>query len=833
MEAMIREYSLTGMSCAACVARVEKAVHSLDGVDSCRVGLLTGSMTIEGSAAPRAVIAAVKAAGYGAELKTDFSVTGEPSDKAEVRRRCRVLWCSLILALPLVSLAFFGARLGLAPRVCGLAQAVLAGAILLLNRRFFIRGLAAALRRWPTMDTLVALGSGASYLFSIAAVFSRPNEGAGPGLYFDSAAMILIFVSIGKMLEARSRAKTTDALKGLMNLAPQTAVVSRGGKEVTVPAREVRPGDILPVRPGQAFPVDARVLEGNSAVDESALTGEPLPVEKLPGSMVAAATVNLTGFLTCVCVHPFEESTLSRMIRLVRDAAATKAPIARFADRVASVFVPVVLAAALATALIWLYLGAGSSAALTRAVAVLVISCPCALGLATPAAIVVGSGLGAKNGILFKDSAAIQKLAAVTIAALDKTGTITEGRPQVTDVLPYEMDTGEFLRLAASLEFPSEHPLAKAVSRRAEEEQIRPEPVDCFQAVPGGGLKARLREEELLGGTALYLGKTVPLPQSLTSAADSLAARGRTILFFAYGGRPIGLIAAADRERSDSAEALSQLRALGLKTVLLTGDTPKAAAMVAERVGADQFAASLLPEDKLRHISDLKRDGPVVMVGDGINDSPALTAADVGAAIGGGTDIAIEAADVVLMKNSLLDLPASVRIARAVMRAIKQNLFWAFFYNVLGIPLAAGAAAAWGVELSPMFAAAAMSCSSFCVVANALRLTRLDIYSTARDKKIKTKPHSSRESTDQKNQETAMENKEKTTVKTVRIEGMMCPRCEAHVKKALEALGQVTAAAVSHTDGTAVVTCAADLRDDALKRAVEEEGYTVLDITVR
>ena len=828
---MIHEYSLTGLSCAACVARVEKAVHSVDGVDSSRGGLLNGSMTVEGSAAPGDVIAAVKAAGYGAELKTDFSVTGEPSDKAEVRRRCRTLWSSFVLALPLVSLAFFGARLGLAPRVCGLAQEVLAGAILLLNRRFFIHGLAAALRRSPTMDTLVALGSGASFLFSIAALFWRPN--GGTGLYFDSAAMILIFVSIGKMLEARSRAKTTDALKGLMNLAPQTAVVSRGGQEMTVPAQEVRPGDILPIRPGQAFPVDARILEGNSAVDESALTGESLPVEKLPGSTVAAATVNLTGFLTCVCVHPFEESTLSRMIRLVRDAAASKAPIARFADRVASVFVPVVLAAALATALIWLYLGAGYSAALTRAVAVLVISCPCALGLATPAAIVVGSGLGAKNGILFKDSAAIQKLAAVTIAALDKTGTLTEGHPQVTDILPYEMDAEEFLRLAVSLEFPSEHPLAKAVSRRAEEEQIRPEPVDSFEAVPGGGLKALLRGEELLGGTALFLSQKVSLPPSLTDAAERLAARGRTILFFAHGGRPVGLIAAADRERSDSAAALSQLRALGLKTVLLTGDTPKAAAMVAERVGVDDFAASLLPEDKLRRIEDLKRDGQVVMVGDGINDSPALTAADVGAAIGGGTEIAIEAADVVLMKSSLLDLPASVRIARAVMRAIKQNLFWAFFYNILGIPLAAGAAAAWGIELSPMFAAAAMSCSSFCVVANALRLARLDIYSTARDKKIKTKPRSSRESTDQKNQETAMENKEKTTTKTLRIEGMMCPRCEAHVKKGLEALEQVTAAVVSHTDGTAVVTYTGAPCDDALKRAVEEEGYTVLDITVR
>ena len=836
----MEQYTVTGMSCAACSARVEKAVSKVPGVTACSVSLLTNSMGVEGTASQADIIKAVVDAGYGASVKGEETAAASASYQAEeealadhetpILKKRLLASLGFLMVLMYFSMghmmwgwpvpAFFENN----HVAMGLLQLLLAAIVMVINQKFFISGFRGLLHKAPNMDTLVALGSGASFVWSTYALFALSDaqlRGDMDGVmtymhefYFESAAMILTLITVGKMLEARSKGKTTDALKGLMKLAPKTAVVLRDGKETTVPIAQVRKGDVFVVRPGENIPVDGVVLEGSSAVNESALTGESIPVDKETGDLVSAATVNQSGFLRCEATRVGEDTTLSQIIKMVSDAAATKAPIAKIADRVSGVFVPAVITIAVLTTFGWLLLGETLGFALARGISVLVISCPCALGLATPVAIMVGNGMGAKNGILFKTAVSLEETGRVEIVALDKTGTITKGEPVVTDLLPAEGATEmELLSMAGSLEKKSEHPLAKAVLKKAEEEPVTISEVSEFTALPGNGLSGRLNGEELLGGNLTFISSRVTVPESIKKEAQTLAGEGKTPLFFAKGGRLAGIIAVADTIKEDSPKAVKELQNMGIHVVMLTGDNERTAKAVGAQAGVDEVIAGVLPDGKESVIRSLKSKGKVAMVGDGINDAPALTRADIGIAIGAGTDVAIDAADVVLMKSRLSDVPAAIRLSRATLRNIHENLFWAFFYNIIGIPLAMGVwIPLFGWQLNPMFGAAAMSLSSFCVVSNALRLNFFDMYRSDRDKKIKEK----------KKKET------KTMEKTLKVEGMMCEHCEARVKKALEAVPGVESAIASHKDGTAVVTLSQDVPYETLKKAVEDQDYKVI-----
>ena len=836
----MEQYTVTGMSCAACSARVEKAVSKVPGVTACSVSLLTNSMGVEGTASQADIIKAVVDAGYGASVKGEETAAASASYQAEeealadhetpVLKKRLLASLGFLMVLMYFSMghmmwgwpvpAFFENN----HVAMGLLQLLLAAIVMVINQKFFINGFRGLLHKAPNMDTLVALGSGASFVWSTYALFALSDaqlRGDMDGVmtymhefYFESAAMILTLITVGKMLEARSKGKTTDALKGLMKLAPKTAVVLRDGKETTVPIAQVRKGDVFVVRPGENIPVDGVVLEGSSAVNESALTGESIPVDKETGDLVSAATVNQSGFLRCEATRVGEDTTLSQIIKMVSDAAATKAPIAKIADRVSGVFVPAVITIAVLTTFGWLLLGETLGFALARGISVLVISCPCALGLATPVAIMVGNGMGAKNGILFKTAVSLEETGRVEIVALDKTGTITKGEPVVTDLLPAEGATEmELLSMAGSLEKKSEHPLAKAVLKKAEEEPVTISEVSEFTALPGNGLSGRLNGEELLGGNLTFISSRVTVPETIKKEAQTLAGEGKTPLFFAKGGRLAGIIAVADTIKEDSPKAVKELQNMGIHVVMLTGDNERTAKAVGAQAGVDEVIAGVLPDGKESVIRSLKSKGKVAMVGDGINDAPALTRADIGIAIGAGTDVAIDAADVVLMKSRLSDVPAAIRLSRATLRNIHENLFWAFFYNIIGIPLAMGVwIPLFGWQLNPMFGAAAMSLSSFCVVSNALRLNFFDMYRSDRDKKIKEK----------KKKET------KTMEKTLKVEGMMCEHCEARVKKALEAVPGVESAVANHKDGTAVVTLSQDVPYETLKKAVEDQDYKVI-----
>ena len=837
----MEQYTVTGMSCAACSTRVEKAVSQVSGVTSCSVSLLTNSMGVEGTADPQAVIAAVQAAGYGASLKGAAQESPDiaQQEDALADHETPVLKRRLIASLGfLIVLMYFsmghmmwGWRL---PAffddnhvAMGLVQMLLTIAVMVINQKFFINGFKSLFHGSPNMDTLVALGSTASFGYSTYALFAMTGAQVRGDMnavmsymhefYFESAAMILALITVGKMLEARSKGKTTDALKSLMKLAPQTAVLIRGGQEVTVPIAQVRRGDIFVVRPGENIPVDGVILDGESAVNESALTGESIPVDKTVGDSVSAATSNQSGFLRCEATRVGEDTTLSQIIKMVSDAAATKAPIAKVADKVSGVFVPTVIILAVLTTAVWLLCGKPIGFALARGISVLVISCPCALGLATPVAIMVGNGLGAKNGILFKTAVSLEETGKTEIVALDKTGTITRGEPRVTDIVPADgLSEHDLLTLAAALEKRSEHPLARAVMHRADEEKLSIAEVSDFCALPGNGLTATLGGEELLGGSLSFISTKAQIPSDLRMKAELLAEEGKTPLFFAKGGRLAGIIAVADVMKEDSPAAIAALRNMGIRVVMLTGDNERTARAIGRQAGVDEVIAGVLPEGKENVIRTLQKKGKVAMVGDGINDAPALTRADIGIAIGAGTDVAIDAADVVLMKSQLSDVPAAIRLSRATLRNIHENLFWAFFYNVIGIPLAAGVwIPLFGWTLNPMFGAAAMSLSSFCVVSNALRLNLFKLHDAGKDKKIKSKKHHQ--------EENKME-------KTMKIEGMMCGHCEAAVKKALEAVDGVASAEVSHTSGTAVVTLSKPVDNAVLKKAVEDKDYTVTDI---
>ncbi len=837
----MEQYSVTGMSCAACSARVEKAVAKVPGVTSCSVSLLTNSMGVEGSASAQDVIAAVEQAGYGASKKgakaASAASASSPEDALQDRETPllkRRLWTSagFLLVLMYFSMghmmwdwpapAFFhGNHVAM-----GLLQLLLTVAVMVINQKFFISGFKSLWHKAPNMDTLVALGSSAAFVYSTYALFAMTGAQVRGDMaavmdymmefYFESAAMILTLITVGKMLEARSKGRTTDALKSLMKLAPKTAVLERDGQEVTVPIEQVRQGDIFLVRPGENIPVDGVVVEGASAVNESALTGESIPVDKAPGDAVSAATANQAGFIKCQATRVGEDTTLSQIIQMVSDAAATKAPIAKIADKVSGVFVPAVIAVALVTTVVWLFLGRSAGFALARGISVLVISCPCALGLATPVAIMVVSGMGAKNLILFKTAASLEVAGRTEIVALDKTGTITQGEPRVTDVLPVAgLEAAELLRLARALEQKSEHPLARAILKRAEEDGIPADGVEDFQALPGNGLSARQDGTLLCGGNLSFISGQAAVPQEVQAKAEDLAGQGKTPLFFSRDGKLLGVIAVADVIKEDSPQAVRELQNMGIRVVMLTGDNQRTASAIGRQAGVDEVIAGVLPDGKESVIRNLKRQGKVAMVGDGINDAPALTRADTGIAIGAGADVAIDAADVVLMKSRLSDVPAAIRLSRATLRNIHENLFWAFFYNTIGIPLAAGLFIPFGLTLNPMFGAAAMSLSSFCVVSNALRLNLFDLRDGKKDKKIKQSKHF---------EEAA------TMEKSMKIEGMMCGHCEARVKKALEALPEVSAADVSHEKGTAVVTLSAALSDEALKKAVEDQDYKVLEI---
>lgn len=831
----MQQYTVTGMSCAACSARVEKAVSKVPGVTSCSVSLLTNSMGVEGTASPENIIAAVEEAGYGASEKgaaseKQTSVSDDALADHETPALIKRLISSLIFLIALMYLSMghmmwnWPVPLVLADNhiAMGLIQLLLTGIIMVINQRFFISGFKSLWHRAPNMDTLVALGAGAAFVYSTYALFAMTGAqlngdmdavmGYMHEFYFESAAMILTLITVGKTLESRSKGKTTDALKSLMKLAPKTATIVKDGIEQTVPIEQVKKGDVFAVRPGENIPVDGMITEGSSAVNEAALTGESIPVDKKEGDWVSAATVNQSGFIRCEATRVGEDTTLSQIIRMVSDAAATKAPIAKVADKVSGVFVPVVIAIAVVTALVWLFLGDGVGSALARGISVLVISCPCALGLATPVAIMVGNGIGAKHGILFKTAESLETTGKTEIVVLDKTGTITSGEPAVTDLLPASDVTPEaLLKTAYSLERKSEHPLAKAILRRAEEDGLSADEVLDFRALPGNGLSAVLNGEELSGGNLRFIREKADVPEKMQKAAEKLAEEGKTPLFFAKGGRFTGVIAVADVIKEDSPQAVKELRNMGIHVVMLTGDNERTAKAVGKQAGVDEVIAGVLPNGKESVIRSFKEKGRVAMVGDGINDAPALTRADVGIAIGAGTDIAIDAADVVLMKSRLLDVPAAIRLSRATLRNIHENLFWAFIYNIIGIPLAAGVwIPLFGWRLNPMFGAAAMSLSSFCVVTNALRLNLFNIRSAKRDKKIKGK----------KKENKAME-------KTLKIEGMMCAHCEARVKKCLEAFSEVEEAVVSHEAGTAILKLNADVSDEALKKAVEDQGYTV------
>ena len=837
----MKQFNVTGMSCAACSARVEKAVSKVPGVTACSVSLLTNSMGVEGTAADDAVIAAVQQAGYGASIKggkaainpSDAEAQLEDHETPKLKRR--LFWSlGFLVVLMYFSMghmmwgwplpAFYTDN----HVAMGLTQLLLTAVVMVINQKFFISGFKSLWHRAPNMDTLVALGATAAFVYSTYALFAMTGaqvRGDAEAVmnymmdfYFESAAMILTLITVGKTLEARSKGRTTDALKGLMKLAPKTATLLRDDRETVVPIEQVQQGDVFVVRPGESVPVDGVVLEGASAVNEAALTGESIPVDKAAGDSVSAATVNQSGFLKCRATRVGEDTTLSQIIQMVSDAAATKAPIAKIADKVSGVFVPTVIAIATLTTIVWLLLGHPLGYALARGISVLVISCPCALGLATPVAIMVGSGLGAKNGILFKTAASLEETGRIQIVALDKTGTITSGEPKVTDILPAEGTTeAELLRRAFALEKKSEHPLAKAILQRAQEENLQADEVADFHALPGNGLSATLDGQPLCGGNYAFISGRAVVPAALKAQADALAAQGKTPLFFAAGDRLLGVIAVADVIKEDSPQAVRELQNMGLRVVMLTGDNERTAKAIGAQAGVDQVIAGVLPEGKESVIRRLKEQGKVAMVGDGINDAPALTRADIGIAIGAGTDVAIDAADVVLMKSRLTDVPAAIRLSRATLRNIHENLFWAFFYNTIGIPLAAGVFIPLGLTLNPMFGAAAMSLSSFCVVSNALRLNLFKLRDASRDKKIKPI-------------ELNVLKEETTMEKTMKITGMMCGHCEATVKKTLEAIPGVSAAAVSHESGTAVVTLSAPVEDATLKTAVEEKGYTVTEI---
>ena len=838
----MEQYNVTGMSCAACSARVEKAVSALPGVESCAVNLLTNSMVVEGSAARGEIIRAVEAAGYGASLKGTGSAKEtaqeDPLKDRETPALKRRLFTSLGFLLILMYLsmghmmwgwplpAFFTDN----HVAMGLAQLLLTGIIMVINQKFFISGFKGLMHRAPNMDSLVALGAGAAFVYSTYALFAMTGAqvrgdmeavmGYMMDFYFESAAMILTLITVGKMLEARSKGKTTDAIRGLMDLAPKTATIVENGQERQIPVEELKKGDIFAVRPGESIPVDGVILEGESSVDESALTGESIPVDKAAGDRVSAATVNQAGYIRCEALRVGEDTTLSQIIRMVSDAAATKAPIAKVADKVSGVFVPAVIAIALVTTAVWLLLGRSLGFALARGISVLVISCPCALGLATPVAIMVGSGLGARHGVLFKTAASLEVTGQVDTVVLDKTGTITAGTPEITDILPAEGVAGtELLRFAASLESRSEHPLAKAILAGAEKEKLTISEARDFQALPGNGLKAKVAGAAAAGGSLDFISGLAQVSDPVKERAAELSAQGKTPLLFARDGELLGLIAVADVIKPDSPEAIAQLKNMGIQVVMLTGDNRRTAEAIGKQAGVDQVIAGVLPDGKAAVIQELCQQGKTAMVGDGINDAPALKRADVGIAIGAGADIAVDAADLVLMKGSLLDVCAAIRLSRATLRNIHQNLFWAFFYNTVGIPIAAGALVGLGVSLSPMFAAAAMSLSSFCVVTNALRLNLVDIQSARNDKKrgrkSKSKPNENKE--------------EKAMTRTMTIEGMMCPHCEGRVKKTLEAIPGVQSAQVSHAAGTAVVTVE-NVSDETLKAAVTDQGYAVIDI---
>ena len=829
------QYNVTGMSCAACSARVEKAVSKVNGVTSCSVSLLTNSMGVEGSASPDDIIAAVKNAGYGASLK------GASPEKAASDDSLKDTQTPLIMKRLIVSVIFtlilmyfsMGHMMWGWPLpsffdgnhvAMGLVQLLLTVIVMVINQKFFISGFKSLWHKAPNMDTLVALGSSAAFVYSTYALFAmtdaqvKGNADAVMGymheFYFESAAMILTLITVGKMLESRSKGKTTDALKSLMKLAPKTAAVIRNGEETVIPAEQVRKGDIFVVRPGESIPVDGIVVEGQSAVNESALTGESIPADKDVGDSVSAATINQSGFLKCEATRVGEDTSLSKIIRMVSDAAATKAPIAKAADKVSGIFVPVVIGIALITVLVWLLVGQTAGFALARGISVLVISCPCALGLATPVAVMVGSGQGAKNGILFKTAAALEETGRIEICALDKTGTVTGGEPKVTDIIPVSVSEDELLKTAYSLETKSEHPLAKAIISYAADKNLSAEDAADFKALPGNGLSAVIGGSKVIGGNLNLAMQHAEISDDIKTQSEKLAEEGKTPLFFCKNGTLSGIIAVADVIKDDSAQAVRELKNMGIKVVMLTGDNERTAKAIGAQAGVDEVIAGVLPDGKASVISRLKAEGKTAMVGDGINDAPALTAADVGIAIGAGTDVAIDAADAVLMKSRLSDVPAAVRLSRAALRNIHENLFWAFIYNAIGIPLAAGVwIPLFHWQLNPMFGAAAMSLSSFCVVTNALRLNFFDIHNADKDKKIKPKK------------------KEKDTMtKTMKIEGMMCGHCEAAVKKALEAIPTVSEANVSHEAGTAVVTLSADTPDNVLRKAVEDKDYKVISI---
>ena len=857
----MEQYNVTGMSCAACSARVEKAVKKVPGVTSCSVSLLTNSMGVEGTASPAAILSAVQEAGYGASPKSasaskaaDTSADLDALADRETPKLKRRLIASLgfLLVLMYFSMGhmmwgwplphwFDGNHVAM-----GLVQLLLAGIVMVINQKFFINGFKGLIHGAPNMDTLVALGSMASFVWSTYALFAMTRAQVDGNdelvmhymmeFYFESAAMILTLITVGKMLEARSKGKTTDALKSLMKLAPKTATLVRDGAEVTVAIADVQKGDVFVVRPGENIPVDGVVLEGTSAVNESALTGESIPVDKAVGDKVSAATTNQSGFLRCEATRVGEDTTLAQIIKMVSDAAATKAPIAKIADTVSGFFVPAVISIAVVTTIVWLLLGHELGYALARGISVLVISCPCALGLATPVAIMVGNGLGAKNGILFKTASSLEAAGRTQIVALDKTGTITEGAPRVTDLLPAEGVTEtELLTLAAALESRSEHPLAKAVLADAEAKAITPPEVTDFAALPGNGLAAKLDGMDIYAGNAAFIQTKLTLPAALAQQAEKLASEGKTPLFFGGAARLLGVIAVADTIKEDSPEAIRQLQNMGIRVVMLTGDNQRTADAIGRQAGVDEVIAGVLPDGKEAVIRQLQASGKVTMVGDGINDAPALTRADTGIAIGAGTDVAIDAADVVLMNSKLSDVPAAIRLSRATLRNIHENLFWAFIYNIIGIPLAAGLFIPFGLTLNPMFGAAAMSLSSFCVVSNALRLNLFDLHSTRHDHKTASPAAAPVQSAAENNKKSDAEapevkTEDHTMKKTLKVEGMMCGHCEARVKKALEALPEVDEAVVSHEAGTAIVTLNAEVADDVLKNAVEAQDYKVTGI---
>ena len=846
----MEQYIVTGMSCAACSSRVEKAVSKVEGVTSCSVSLLTNSMGVEGTASPEAIIQAVEAAGYGATKKGvpgaaakagGSGGAGAAGNAEELLkdRETPVLKQRLIWSLGfLVVLMYFsmGHMMWNWPVpawmegnhiAMGLLQMILAAIVMVINQKFFISGFKSLWHKAPNMDTLVALGSMASFGYSTYALFAMTDaqlKGSSElvmeymhDFYFESAAMILALITVGKMLEARSKGKTTDALKSLMKLAPKTAVVVRNGAEVTVGIDQVQTGDMFVVRPGENIPVDGVILEGSSAVNESALTGESIPVDKEVGDTVSAATINQSGFIRCRATRVGEDTTLSQIIQMVSDAAATKAPIAKIADKVSGIFVPAVISISVVTILVWLIAGQSVGFALARGISVLVISCPCALGLATPVAIMVGNGMGAKHGILFKTAVSLEETGKTEIVALDKTGTITEGMPKVTDMIPAGgISEEELLTYAYALEKKSEHPLARAILAKAQEDGVKELETEEFAALPGNGLTAVVQGGKMAAGNYNFVSTQVSVTREIREKAEKLAEQGKTPLYFAKNGEMLGLIAVADVIKADSPQAVKELQNMGIHVVMLTGDNERTARAIGAQAGVDEVIAGVLPEGKEQVIRQLKEKGRVAMVGDGINDAPALTRADMGIAIGAGTDVAIDAADVVLMKSRLSDVPAAIRLSRATLTNIHENLFWAFFYNVIGIPLAAGVwYPVFGWKLNPMFGAAAMSLSSFCVVTNALRLNLFDIRSTRKDKKIK-KNHKEKEN--------------KTMTKTMKIEGMMCGHCEARVKKTLEAVAGVSEAVVSHETGTAVVTLSEAVSDDVLKKAVEDQDYKVISV---